>query len=120
MPSKPTYASASSGRPSTPSATHSAWQSLRLEDSARINPCSPSPGPVPPVAAPGAKWSYSNYGYNLLGRVVKLAGGQDLSTAVQQRITRPLGLHRTLLPTSGNGLTTPFTHGYGLGDVCPT
>ncbi|MFZ3474263.1 serine hydrolase [Streptomyces sp. 4.24] len=35
----------------------------------------------PPVAPPGAKWSYSNYGYNLLGRVVELAGGQDLSTA---------------------------------------
>ncbi|MFD9359973.1 serine hydrolase domain-containing protein [Streptomyces sp. NPDC060031] len=77
-------------------------------------------GKFPPVAAPGAKWSYSNYGYNLLGRVVELVGGQDLSTAVQQRITRPLGLHRTLLPTSGNGLTTPFTHGYGLGDVGPT
>ncbi|MGW7287335.1 serine hydrolase domain-containing protein [Streptomyces sp. NPDC054847] len=74
----------------------------------------------PPVAPPGTKWSYSNYGYNLLGRVVELAGGQDLSTAVQQRIARPLGLHRTLLPTSGNGLSKPFTHGYGLGDVGPT
>lgn len=74
----------------------------------------------PPVAPPGAKWSYSNYGYNLLGRLVEPAGGQDLSTAVQQRIARPLGLRRTLLPTSGNGLTPPFTHGYGLGDVGPT
>ncbi|MCT9011478.1 serine hydrolase domain-containing protein [Streptomyces rhizosphaerihabitans] len=74
----------------------------------------------PPVAPPGTKWSYSNYGYNLLGRVVELAGGEDLSTAVQQRIARPLGLRRTLLPTSGNGLSKPFTHGYGLGDVGPT
>ncbi len=74
----------------------------------------------PPVAPPGTTWSYSNYGYNLLGRVVELAGGQDLSTAVQQRIARPLGLRRTLLPTSGNGLSRPFTHGYGLGDVGPT
>jgi D-alanyl-D-alanine carboxypeptidase len=73
-----------------------------------------------PVAPPGTKWSYSNYGYNLLGRVVELAGGQDLSTAVQQRIARPLGLRRTLLPTSGNGLSKPFTHGYGLGGVGPT
>ena len=32
----------------------------------------------------------------------------------------PLGLHRTLLPTSGNGLTPPFTHGYGTGSVGPT
>ncbi|CAM5425700.1 D-aminopeptidase [Streptomyces avidinii] len=74
----------------------------------------------PPVAPPGTKWSYSNYGYNLLGRVVELAGGQDLSAAVQQRIARPLGLRRTLLPTSGNGLSAPFAHGYGLGGVGPT
>ena len=75
---------------------------------------------MPPVASPGTKWSYSNYGYNLLGRVVELATGQDLSTAIDQRIAKPLGLHRTLLPTTGNGLTVPFTHGYGTGQVGPT
>jgi D-alanyl-D-alanine carboxypeptidase len=74
----------------------------------------------PPVAPPGTKWSYSNYGYNLLGRVVELTTSQDLSTALQQRIAEPLGLHRTLLPTTGNGLSAPFTHGYGTGDVGPT
>jgi D-alanyl-D-alanine carboxypeptidase len=74
----------------------------------------------PPVAPPGTKWSYSNYGYNLLGRVVELATGQDLSTAIQQRIAEPLHLRRTLLPVSGNGLSVPFTHGYGTGDVGPT
>jgi D-alanyl-D-alanine carboxypeptidase len=75
---------------------------------------------MPPVAPPGAKWSYSNYGYNLLGRVVELATGQNLSTAIQRRIAQPLGLHRTLLPTTGNGLSVPFTHGYGTGQVGPT
>src|SRR5262245_19787219 len=75
---------------------------------------------VPPVAAPGAKWSYSNYGYNLLGRVVELVTGQDLSTAIHGRIAVPLGLRRTFLPTSGNGLSPPFTHGYGTGEVAPT
>ena len=74
----------------------------------------------PPVAPPGTKWSYSNYGYDLLGRVVELTTGQDISTAIQQRIATPLGLHRTLLPTSGNGLTVPFTHGYGTGGVMST
>ena len=73
-----------------------------------------------PVAPPGTKWSYSNYGYNLLGRVVELVTGQDLSTVLQQRIAKPLGLHRTLLPTTGNGLSAPFTRGYGTGDVGPT
>ena len=70
---------------------------------------------APPVAPPGAEWHYSNYGYNLLGRVVELATGQDLNTAIQERIAKPLGLRRTLLPTSisDNGLSTPFAHGYG-------
>ena len=67
----------------------------------------------PPVAPPGTTWSYSNYGYDLLERVVEVTTGQDISTAIQQRIARPLGLHRTLLPTTGNGLSAPFTHGYG-------
>jgi D-alanyl-D-alanine carboxypeptidase len=71
----------------------------------------------PPVAAPGTRWSYSNYGYDLLGRVVELTTGQDISTAIQQRIAGPLGLHRSFLPTSGNGLSNPFTHGYGTGGV---
>jgi D-alanyl-D-alanine carboxypeptidase len=74
----------------------------------------------PPVAPPGTKWSYSNYGYDLLGRVVELTTGQDVSTAIQQRIAKPLGLRRTLLPTSGNGLSEPFTHGYGTGGVLST
>jgi D-alanyl-D-alanine carboxypeptidase len=71
----------------------------------------------PPVAPPGTKWSYSNYGYDLLGRVVELTSGENVSAAIQQRIAGPLGLQRTLLPTSGNGLSNPFTHGYGTGDV---
>ncbi len=66
----------------------------------------------PSVAPPGTKWFYSNYGVDLLGRVVELTTGQHVSTAIQQRIAGPLGLHRTLLPTSGTGLSAPFTHGY--------
>ncbi|MFD6554318.1 serine hydrolase [Streptomyces sp. NPDC058398] len=62
---------------------------------------------------PCTKWSYSNYGYNLLGRVVALAGGQDLSTAVQQCIARPLGLHRTLLTTSATASPSPSPTGTG-------
>ena len=73
-----------------------------------------------PLSPPGTKWSYSNYGYDLLGRVVELVTGENISTAIQQRIARPLGLHRTLLPTSGNGLSVPFTHGYGTGGVMST
>ncbi len=74
----------------------------------------------PPEAAPGTEWIYSNYGYDLLGRVVELETGLDISTAIQQRIAEPLGLRRTYLPPSGNGLTEPFAHGYGVGDATST
>jgi D-alanyl-D-alanine carboxypeptidase len=66
----------------------------------------------PPVAPPGTKWVYSNYGVDLLGRVAELTTGQSVSTAIQRRITGPLGLRRTLLPTRGTGLSAPFAHGY--------
>jgi D-alanyl-D-alanine carboxypeptidase len=75
-------------------------------------------GSEPPLAPPGAKWSYSNYGYDLLGRVVEVTTGQDVSSAIQQRIAGPLRLRRTFLPTTGNGLSAPFTRGYG--GVYPT
>ena len=54
-----------------------------------------------PLSPPGTNWSYSNYGYDLLGRVVELVTGEDVSTAIQQRIARPLGLRRTFLPPRG-------------------
>ena len=73
-----------------------------------------------PLAEPGGDWSYSNYGYNLLGRVIELADGKDLATVLQERIAEPLGLTRTELVTSGDGLTEPFTHGYGSGELIAT
>ncbi len=94
----------------------------RLASGCSVNFLLATEATAPPVAAPGAKWSYSNYGYNLLGRVVELATGQDLSTAIRKRIAKPLGLSRTLLPSSisGNGLSRPFSHGYGTGEVGPS
>jgi D-alanyl-D-alanine carboxypeptidase len=74
----------------------------------------------PPVAEPGERWSYSNYGFNLLGRMVELVEGKDLHTVLTERITEPLGLTRTSLVTSGSGLTAPYTHGYGAGELAPT
>ena len=79
---------------------------------------------APPVAAPGATWSYSNYGYNLLGRVVELATGQDLSTRPRGCCRRPsqnasphLGqrAHRTLHPRLREWRGLPDTGAQGLG-----
>jgi D-alanyl-D-alanine carboxypeptidase len=44
----------------------------------------------PRLAPPGTKWSYNNYGYDLLGRVVELTTGQDVSTAIQSAWPDPL------------------------------
>ncbi|HEX3564824.1 MAG TPA: serine hydrolase domain-containing protein [Acidimicrobiales bacterium] len=68
-----------------------------------------------PIAAPGTKWVYSNYGYDLLGRVAELVTGTDLSTLIRRRIAQPLGLQETDLPVSGTGLEAPYAHGYAAG-----
>jgi len=61
---------------------------------------------------PGAKWSYSNTGYILLGRVVEKVSGQPLGTFLQQRIFGPLGMTHTVYepahpaPGAAQGFTT--------------
>jgi CubicO group peptidase (beta-lactamase class C family) len=41
---------------------------------------------------PGARWSYSNTGYLILGRVVEKVSGQSLKTFLKSRILDPLGM----------------------------
>ena len=45
---------------------------------------------------PGTRWSYSNTGYTILGRVLERAGGKPLGTLLEERIFRPLGLKQTV------------------------
>jgi len=44
---------------------------------------------------PGARYSYSNTGYLILGRVVEKAGGEPFGDFLKRRILDPLGLTRT-------------------------
>ena len=44
---------------------------------------------------PGSRYSYSNTGYLILGRVVEMAGGEPFGDFLARRILRPLGLTRT-------------------------
>lgn len=45
--------------------------------------------------APGTRWSYSNTGYLILGRVVEKASGESLGAFLQRRIFGPLGMTHT-------------------------
>lgn len=54
----------------------------------------------PPIrSAPGDRWEYSNFGYNLLGTVVARASGMSYADFLQQRIFTPAGMaHTTVYP----------------------
>ncbi len=41
---------------------------------------------------PGQRFAYSNFGYNLLGRVIESVSGSDYETYVQQQVLQPLGI----------------------------
>jgi CubicO group peptidase (beta-lactamase class C family) len=55
----------------------------------------------PMQSTPGTTYSYSNYGYCLLGRVISAVTGKSYPDAIQQLVWRPLSLLR---PTLGRTL----------------
>jgi len=50
--------------------------------------------------APGTKYSYSNYGYLLLGRVIEKVSGMSYRSYVQQKVLSPMGIGRMKLGRS--------------------
>jgi CubicO group peptidase (beta-lactamase class C family) len=69
------------------------------------------PSPTPP----GQVWAYNNSGYTLLGAIIEKATGKPWHQAIEERISRPLGLR-----TIGYGVdreTRPdMVRGYTAGD----
>ncbi|HEV2827180.1 MAG TPA: serine hydrolase [Pyrinomonadaceae bacterium] len=47
------------------------------------------------VAEPGTRYSYSSYGYNLLGAIVEAASGMPYGEYMRQNIWQPLGMSDT-------------------------
>jgi len=69
---------------------------------------------------PGTRWSYSNTGYILLGRVVEKVSGQPFGTFLERRVLKPLGLEQTVFEPKKRG--DDFAQGYTsfvLGDPEP-
>lgn len=64
-----------------------------------------------PLFAPGARWSYSNTGYILLGLIVEKATGSSLRSELQKRIIAPLRLHATSFDTRPR-IAGRHAHGY--------
>jgi D-alanyl-D-alanine carboxypeptidase len=66
---------------------------------------------------PGTKWSYSNTGYILLGRVVEKVSGQSLGEFLVRRIFKPFGMEHTFfeLTASDSRLATGYKT-FALGD----
>ena len=50
----------------------------------------------PLVAAPGTKFSYSSYGYNLLSAVIEAISGESFLSYMQRKVFEPLGLRATV------------------------
>ncbi|MEU9609710.1 serine hydrolase domain-containing protein [Streptomyces sp. NPDC048057] len=60
------------------------------------------------LTPPTEKWSYSNTGYYLAGMLIKKITGSPWHEEVERRISRPLGLDRTLW--SGHAVHVPRPH----------
>jgi D-alanyl-D-alanine carboxypeptidase len=60
---------------------------------------------------PGAKFSYSNTNYIVLGLIVEAASGNSVGTELRRRIFKPLGLRSTFLATSQR-IPGAHAHGY--------
>jgi CubicO group peptidase (beta-lactamase class C family) len=55
----------------------------------------------PLVAAPGERFLYSSYGWNLLGAVLEASAGKSFQQIVGEEVIAPFGLRRTRLEVAG-------------------
>lgn len=76
----------------------------------------------PLVAPPGLRFSYSSFGYNLLGALMEAAAERPFLTMMEERLTQPLGLVDTL-PETQTGQSehraTPYTLRNGKPSAAP-
>ena len=69
-----------------------------------------------PEFEPGTKWSYSNTGFQLLGRIIEIVSGQDYYEYMQKNVFAPAGATSAsfpLLPKNGVAVV-PMAYPYEL------
>lgn len=64
---------------------------------------------------PGAHWSYSNTGYDILGKLAEHQGGKPLARLLEERIFAPLGMKQTFGAITADRRTR-FAQGYEAAD----
>jgi len=52
------------------------------------------------IAEPGTRYSYSSYGYNLLGAVIEGASGQSYGEYMRENVWKPLGMNDTRMDSA--------------------
>ncbi|MER7668135.1 serine hydrolase domain-containing protein [Kitasatospora sp. NPDC096128] len=65
-----------------------------------------------PNFPPGAKFSYSNVNYTLLGMIIERVTGHGYAQEITARILRPLGMTGTYFPGAATDVRGPHAHGY--------
>jgi serine beta-lactamase-like protein LACTB len=74
------------------------------------------------LSPPGTRQSYSSYGYNLLAAVMEAATGQEYRQLIRDEVTRPLGLHRTMVEASlenGDKPVSYYVKNQGMLEAAP-
>jgi D-alanyl-D-alanine carboxypeptidase len=66
-----------------------------------------------PLFPPGAKWSYSNTNYLILGRIIEVVTQDKIGNQIRKRLTEPMKLDATVFPDT-IAMPEPYAHGYGL------
>jgi N-acyl-D-amino-acid deacylase len=56
---------------------------------------------------PGERYAYSNFGYNVLGRIIERITGQDYESYVKEHVLAPLGIHEARIGHTKLGPNTP-------------
>ncbi|MEU4115633.1 serine hydrolase domain-containing protein [Kitasatospora sp. NPDC028055] len=65
-----------------------------------------------PNFPPGARFSYSNVNYTLLGMIIERVTGRTYAQEITARILRPLGMTGTYFPGRATDIRGPHAHGY--------